>query len=105
MKTLNKSFNDCWNYLSTLHEVIIRFDKIQIILDNKPKINKKDWTYYISSLINLTIIGQRNKWLTIMPNRKGRLTYYMIDLKIANLPQEEIELLISIELEKRKKKK
>jgi len=77
IKTINKHFDDAWNYLQEKHESLVIADRYWIDLTKKPKLNKKEWLFYIDKLIELIEIGRRNNWLTLHVDGKG-LTAYLV---------------------------
>ena len=79
INTINKTFNEAWNYLQEKHESLIAADRYWIDLTKKPKLNQKEWKFYIGTLINLLLVGQRNNWLTLHVDGKGFTVYLVLD--------------------------
>lgn len=79
IKTINKHFDNAWNYLQKKHKSSVSASRYWIDLSKKPKLSQKEWIFYIDKLIELVEIGQRNSWLTLHMNGKGFVVYLVLD--------------------------
>jgi len=88
IKTINKHFDDAWNYLQTKHESSESANRFWIDLTKKPGLSQKEWIFYIDKLIELVEIGQRNNWLAIHMNGKGFAVYLVLDYQKCLIKKE-----------------
>ncbi|MBA7694374.1 hypothetical protein ES703_102983 [subsurface metagenome] len=88
IKTINKHFDDAWNYLQTKHESLESANRFWIDLTKKPGLSQKEWIFYIDKLIELVEIGQRNNWLAIHMNGKGFAVYLVLDYQKCLIKKE-----------------
>ena len=90
IKTINKHFDDAWNYLQEKHESSTVGNRYWIDLTKKPKLNKKEWTFYIDKLIGLIEIGRRNNWLTLHVDGRGSIAYLVLDYQKCLIKKGEL---------------
>lgn len=88
IKSINKHFDDAWNYLQTKHRSSKSAYRFWIDLTKKPKLSQKEWAFYIDKLIELVEIGQRNGWLAIHMNGKGFAVYLVLDYQKYSIKEE-----------------
>ena len=79
MNTSNPSFNQAWKSLKLYHPSAFKQypEDFSIDISNKPKLNKKDWSFYISNLIEVITIGKRNNWIHLHVDGKGFISYIL----------------------------
>ena len=75
IKTPNIHFNSAWDFLQEKHGLSPIAQTYCIDISKKPKLTKGEWQYYIGNLIEIILIGNRNKWISIHVDGKGRIAY------------------------------
>lgn len=75
IKTPNLHFNDAWNFLQEKSGLFPIAQAYCIDISKKPKLTKEEWHRYIGSLIEVILIGNRNNWISIHVDGRGRTSY------------------------------
>ena len=79
IKTPNLHFNSAWNFLQEKHGLSPIAQTYCINISKKPKLTNKEWLSYVGSLIEVILIGTRNKWISIHANGRGRIAYIVFE--------------------------
>lgn len=83
MNTYNKYFNDAWEYLSKFHENARLPGGISLDLTKKPKLTKIDWIHYIQAITTILTIGQREYFIHLHLDGKGRTLYWYVPNRVS----------------------
>ncbi len=81
MNTYNQYFNDSWEYLEGYHNPTLACRRVKfegfpgkhtLDMSIKPRINKAGWPNYIHAVWNVLTIGNREHFLDIHTDGRGR---------------------------------
>ena len=86
MNTINESFNDAWEALAKLHTTGFLPNGESFDIGEYPsqRITKANWKEYLGNLIDVIVIGKRNKYLHIHVDGKGHASYFFVPEDIAS---------------------
>lgn len=85
MKTYNDSFNRAWEYLSKFHPApFSRTLGESLDLSIKPEVDKTEWGTYMDALINVLIIGRRERFFSVQADGRGYMAYLLVSEDIAS---------------------
>jgi len=83
MKTLNKSFNESWEYLATFHPTAHFPNGESLDLRTKPKLSQNEWKFYIDALINVLEVGFQQRWIHVHVDGGGWRAYLFVPEEFA----------------------
>ena len=84
MKTVNKSFNEAWEYLA-IHLPSGFFPNGESLdISVKPSLTKEEWKNFVNALANVFLIGIRQRWLHFHVDGKGRIAYLFVPKQYAS---------------------
>lgn len=85
MRTGNPSFDNAWDFLAEKHPATALAERYNTVeIGQRPKIkNDQDWREYVTALVSVVKIGQRNNWVTLHLDGQGAAMWLTVENQIA----------------------